>query len=108
VAVTDALVNTAGEKARQTSDVPACPLVRSASCQVSPPPVTPVAAVGALGSAAVTNASSSSFGAAVVNVPVVSVVTVFVASLETATSIERVAVVLATVTVTPGDMVMLP
>jgi hypothetical protein len=40
VAVTDTLLSTDGEKARQISAVPFCVLVRTTSCHVSPAPET--------------------------------------------------------------------
>ena len=45
VAVTVTLESGADAKARQISDVPLCPLARTTSAHVRPPPVTPVTVV---------------------------------------------------------------
>lgn len=73
VAVTDTLLSTVGANARQISAVPRCAFARATNCQVSPAPLMPVTVlfVPLAGASADTNASSSSFGAVVENVLVV-------------------------------------
>ena len=67
VAVTVALLKTAGAKARQISAVPSWVLVRFTSVQVRLPPVTPVTVTPLVVASLETNASSNSFVLAVVN-----------------------------------------
>lgn len=65
-AVTVALVNTAGAKARQISASPGTPFARVTNCHVNPPPVTDVTVFPVVGFESVdTNASSNSFAFAV-------------------------------------------
>src|SRR3954447_11390628 len=74
VAVTDVPDTAAGAKARHTSAVPSCTFVRRTSCHAAPAPVTPLATMPACaGSSAAIKASSSSLGADVEKVFVVSV-----------------------------------
>jgi len=92
VAVTEALVRTAGAKARQISAVPSCVLVRLTSDQVRLPPVTPVTVMPAVMASAEMNASSNSFAAAVVKVGDAMVVADELRSVETFWSIANCAV----------------
>lgn len=89
VAVTVALVSTAGAKARQTSAVPRCVLVRSTSAQVRLPPVTPdtVVLVPEVGPSAEMKASKSSLAAEVVKAGVAMVLELVLLSFEAVLSI---------------------
>jgi len=92
VAVTEALVRTAGAKARQISAVPSCVLVRLTSDQVRLPPVTPVTVMPEVLASDEMNASSSSFVVAVVKVGDAMVVAAELRSVEAVLSITNCAV----------------
>lgn len=89
VAVTVALVSTAGAKARHTSDVPRCVLVRFTNVQVRLPPVIPVTVVlvPELGPSLETNASNSSLVAVVVKAGVTIVLAAVLLSFDAVLSI---------------------
>jgi len=88
VAVTVALVSTAGANARHTSAVPSCVLVRLTSVQVRLPPVMPVTVVLAPEPelSAATNASNSSLAAEVVKAAVTIVLELLALSFVTVLS----------------------
>ena len=109
VAVTVALVSTAGAKARHTSAVPICVLVRRTSAQVSPPPaiLETVVLVPEVGPSVEMKASKSSLAAAVVKAGLAMVAALVLRSVETvlsmansAVDVKFTAVILAPATVT--------
>ena len=88
LAVTVAFVSAVVAKARQISAPPGCVLVRLTRAQVSPPPVTLVTVKPpAVTESAEINASNSSFGTAVVNAGLVTLVAAEVRSVEVIVSI---------------------